>query len=59
MRDVYVVQDLIETNLYKLLKSQWLSNDHIHYFLYQILWGLSQCAASGPETLQSAHQHYL
>ncbi|XP_004705746.2 mitogen-activated protein kinase 3 [Echinops telfairi] len=40
MRDVYIVQDLMETDLYKLLKSQHLSNDHICYFLYQILRGL-------------------
>ena len=30
----------METDLYKLLKSQRLSNDHICYFLYQILRGL-------------------
>lgn len=62
MRDVYIVQCLMETDLYKLLKtqvsfelfsiesdfvnlnlfffSQRLSNDHICYFLYQILRGL-------------------
>ena len=36
----YIVQDLMETDLYKLLKSQQLSNDHICYFLYQILQDL-------------------
>ena len=36
----YIVQDLMETDLYKLLKTQQLSNDHICYFLYQILRGL-------------------
>lgn len=30
----------METDLYKLLKAQKLSNDHICYFLYQILRGL-------------------
>jgi len=30
----------METDLYKLLKTQKLSNDHICYFLYQILRGL-------------------
>uniref|UniRef100_A0A8D3DNG8 Mitogen-activated protein kinase n=1 Tax=Scophthalmus maximus TaxID=52904 RepID=A0A8D3DNG8_SCOMX len=40
MRDVYIVQTLMETDLYKLLKSQRLSNDHVCYFLYQILRGL-------------------
>uniref|UniRef100_A0A8C0PP60 mitogen-activated protein kinase n=1 Tax=Canis lupus familiaris TaxID=9615 RepID=A0A8C0PP60_CANLF len=38
--DVYIVQDLMETDLYKLRKSQQLSNDHVCYFLYQILRGL-------------------
>jgi len=40
MKDVYIVQTLMETDLYKLLKTQKLSNDHICYFLYQILRGL-------------------
>ena len=35
MRDVYVLQDLMETDLHKLLKSQQLSNDHIGCFLYR------------------------
>ena len=30
----------METDLYKLLKTQHLSNDHICYFLYQVLRGL-------------------
>ncbi|KAG8175870.1 hypothetical protein JTE90_026995 [Oedothorax gibbosus] len=40
MKDVYIVQCLMETDLYKLLKTQKLGNDHICYFLYQILRGL-------------------
>ncbi|OUC48006.1 kinase domain protein [Trichinella nativa] len=40
MKDIYIVQCLMETDLYKLLKTQKLSNDHICYFLYQILRGL-------------------
>lgn len=39
-KEVYIVQELMETDLYKLLKSQTLSNDHICYFVYQILRGL-------------------
>eukprot|EP00731_Ephydatia_muelleri_P034946 Em0087g15a len=38
--DVYIVQTLMETDLYKVLQTQRLSNDHISYFLYQILRGL-------------------
>lgn len=40
MNDVYIVQGLMETDLHKLLRTQSLSNDHICYFLYQILRGL-------------------
>ena len=36
----YIVPTLLETALYTLLKTQKLSNDHICYFLYQILRGL-------------------
>ena len=36
----YIVQCLMETDMYKLLKTQKLSNDHVCYFLYQILRGL-------------------
>jgi len=40
MKDVYIVQSLMETDMYKLLKTQRLSNEHVCYFLYQILRGL-------------------
>ncbi|XP_065197409.1 mitogen-activated protein kinase 1-like [Sycon ciliatum] len=40
IKDIYIVQQLMETDLYKLLRSQQLSNDHICYFLYQILRGV-------------------
>ena len=41
MKDVYIVQCLMETDLYKLLKTQRLSNDHICYFLYQVFLSFS------------------
>lgn len=40
MKDVYIVQTLMDTDLYKLLKSQRISKEHICYFLYQVLRGL-------------------
>lgn len=40
LRDVYIVQGLMETDLFKLLKTQHLSNEHTCYFTYQILRGL-------------------
>lgn len=39
--DVYIVQDLMETDLHRIIYSkQPLTIDHIQYFLYQILRGL-------------------
>merc|ERR1712226_315345 len=40
MSEIYLVQDLMETDLYKLLKTQQLSSDHVCYFTYQMLRGL-------------------
>lgn len=40
LRDVYIVQGLMETDLFKLLKTQKITNDHTCYFTYQILRGL-------------------
>ncbi|KAH7713392.1 mitogen-activated protein kinase 1 [Aphelenchoides avenae] len=45
MKNIYIVQCLMETDLSKVLEAQrhsdkHLSNDHISYFLYQILRGL-------------------
>eukprot|EP00056_Hartaetosiga_gracilis_P001544 m.45657 g.45657 ORF g.45657 m.45657 type:complete len:373 (-) comp10687_c0_seq2:450-1568(-) len=40
MKEIYLVQGLMETDLYKVLRTQRLSNDHVCYFSYQILRGL-------------------
>lgn len=34
------MQTLMETDLYKLLKTQKLSDEHVCYFVYQILRGI-------------------
>ena len=40
-RDVYVVLDLMESDLHRIIHSnQPLSDEHVRYFLYQILRGL-------------------
>jgi len=39
MKDVYIVQGLMETDLFKLLKTQRLSQDHTCYFTYQVRAG--------------------
>jgi len=39
--DVYIVSDLMDTDLHQIVRSkQALSDDHVQYFLYQILRGL-------------------
>lgn len=39
--DIYIVQDLMDTDLHRIIYSkQVLSMDHIEYFVYQILRGL-------------------
>ena len=39
--DIYIITDLMETDLHRVIYSkQELSDDHIQYFLYQILRGL-------------------
>jgi mitogen-activated protein kinase 1/3 len=39
--DVYIIQDLMETDLHRVIYSQQtLSIDHIQYFVYQVLRGL-------------------
>jgi hypothetical protein len=51
MKDVYIVQCLMETDLYKLLKTQRLSNDHICYFLYQVLFFFTKISVFGFNTV--------
>jgi serine/threonine protein kinase len=39
--DVYIISDLMETDLHRIIYSkQQLSDDHIQYFVYQVLRGL-------------------
>merc|ERR1711988_1284739 len=40
LKDIYLVQTVMECDLHKLLRSQKLSDDHTCYFTYQILRGL-------------------
>ncbi|WKY01430.1 hypothetical protein Q1695_015432 [Nippostrongylus brasiliensis] len=40
MKNIYIVQSLMETDLHKARYSQQFSDKHICYFLYQILRGL-------------------
>lgn len=46
-QDVYIVQELMETDLHRVIRNQELSDDHCQYFTYQILRAL--------ETVHSAN----
>jgi len=40
-RDIYIVTDLMDTDLHRIVRSpQGLSDDHVRYFIYQLLRGL-------------------
>uniref|UniRef100_A0A7S2U0G4 Mitogen-activated protein kinase n=1 Tax=Lotharella oceanica TaxID=641309 RepID=A0A7S2U0G4_9EUKA len=46
--DVYVVTELMDTDLHQIIKSkQVLSDSHIQYFIYQILRGLKYVHSAG------------
>lgn len=38
--EVYIIQELMQTDLHKAIVSQNLSDDHVQYFIYQTLRGL-------------------
>ncbi|KAG2747965.1 hypothetical protein CY34DRAFT_800297 [Suillus luteus UH-Slu-Lm8-n1] len=39
-REVYLVQELMETDLHRVIRTQQLSDDHCQYFIYQALRAL-------------------
>jgi hypothetical protein len=55
LQDIYLVQSVMECDLYKLLRSQKLSADHVCYFLYQVLiywliWNIFENTAAAAVT---------
>ncbi|KAH3664404.1 hypothetical protein WICMUC_005789 [Wickerhamomyces mucosus] len=38
--EVYIIQELMQTDLHRAIVSQKLTDDHVQYFVYQILRGL-------------------
>lgn len=40
MRDIYLVEEKLDADLHRVIRSQTLSGDHVCYFTYQILRGL-------------------
>lgn len=47
-KEIYVVSELMETDLSHIIKSQQnLSDDHIQFFVYQILRGLKYIHSAG------------
>ena len=46
--EIYVVSELMETDLAQIIKSnQPLTDDHVQFFLYQILRGLKYVHSAG------------
>ncbi|CAI7994036.1 Mitogen-activated protein kinase 14 [Geodia barretti] len=45
--DVYLVMELMSSDLYKTLKSQKLTNDQVRFQMYQVLRGLKYVHSSG------------
>ena len=45
--DMYFVQEMMDTDLYRVVRTQALSHDHAQYFTYQILRGLKPIHAAG------------
>ncbi len=39
-KEVYLVQELMETDLHRVIRTQTLSDDHCQYFIYQVLKAL-------------------
>ncbi|CCK70144.1 mitogen-activated serine/threonine-protein kinase KSS1 KNAG_0D03980 [Huiozyma naganishii CBS 8797] len=47
LQAVYIVQELMETDLHRVLAAQRLSDDHIQYFVYQTLRALKAIHSAG------------
>ncbi|XBW36115.1 hypothetical protein QEN19_001691 [Hanseniaspora menglaensis] len=45
--DIYIIQEYVQTDLHKVINTQILSDDHLQYFVYQILRGLKFIHGSG------------
>ncbi len=49
-KDIYIVTDLMDTDLYRIVRSpQQLSDDHVRYFIYQVLRGLKSIQTLNPK----------
>ena len=55
---LWLIQEYMETDLFKLLKTQTLSNEHVCYFLYQILRGLKYIHRWDSYTLKGTYIVY-
>lgn len=46
-QDIYIIQEYVQTDLHKVINTQILSDDHLQYFIYQILRGLKFIHGAG------------
>lgn len=42
-KEVYLVQELMETDLHRVIRTQDLSDDHCQYFVYQVSLDVTIC----------------
>ena len=54
--EVYLVQELMETDLHRVIRTQDLSDDHCQYFIYQVRPAL---ASSFPRLIRSTRPSAL
>ena len=45
-REIYFIQELMETDLHRVIRTQKLSDDHVQYFIYQTLRALKAMHAA-------------
>lgn len=49
---MYLVQELLETDLHRVIRTQDLSDDHCQYFLYQTCRGLKALHTAQSKSLR-------
>jgi serine/threonine protein kinase len=56
-KEVYLVQELMETDLHRVIRTQTLSDDHCQYFIYQVRRVSAPCPIIEPISPQRLSEH--
>jgi mitogen-activated protein kinase 1/3 len=46
-QEVYLIQEKMDADLHRVIRAQHLSNEHVQFFLYQLLRGLKHLHSIG------------